>query len=94
MEREVKELVCAPILDVTDLPDDQQVLNNEYIVDVPGYPVEGSVKMVGFPVKFSQTPCQIQSPAPQWGEHTEKVLVDICGYSWDYIEKLKEEEII
>ncbi len=94
LDREVGEMVYAPILDITDLADNQQVLQNEYIVDIPDYPAEGGAKMVGFPVKFSQTPCRIQSPAPQWGEHTEEVLKDICDYSWEQIEALKEEEVI
>jgi crotonobetainyl-CoA:carnitine CoA-transferase CaiB-like acyl-CoA transferase len=45
-------------------------------------------------VKFSATPCRIQRPAPEWGEHTEAVLMDVCGYDWERIGQLKEEEVI
>jgi crotonobetainyl-CoA:carnitine CoA-transferase CaiB-like acyl-CoA transferase len=94
LEKEVGEMVFNAILDITDLPDHPQVLENQYIVDVPDYPADADIKMVGFPVKFSATPCRIQRPAPEWGEHTEAVLMDVCGYDWERIGQLKEEEVI
>ena len=94
LEKKIPELVFNAILDVTDLPNNPQVLENQYIVDVPDYPADADIKMVGFPVKFSETPCRIQRPAPEWGEHTEEVLIDVCGYDWERIGKLKEEEVI
>ena len=51
----------------------------------------GKVKTVGFPVQFSETPASIQSPAPEFGAHTEEVLLEIGGYSWDEIARLREQ---
>jgi crotonobetainyl-CoA:carnitine CoA-transferase CaiB-like acyl-CoA transferase len=32
-------------------------------------------------------------PAPELGQHTEEVLLEL-GYSWEDIVKLREEEVI
>jgi crotonobetainyl-CoA:carnitine CoA-transferase CaiB-like acyl-CoA transferase len=50
--------------------------------------------LIGFPVWFSETPAKIASRAPQFGEHTEEVLLDIGGYSWEDIATFREEEVI
>jgi CoA:oxalate CoA-transferase len=49
---------------------------------------------VGMPVHFSKTPGDPRAAAPEFGEHTEQVLIDMLGYSWEDIGKLKEEEVI
>jgi crotonobetainyl-CoA:carnitine CoA-transferase CaiB-like acyl-CoA transferase len=36
----------------------------------------------------------ISREAPEFGQHTEEILIDILGYSWDDITKLKDEEVI
>lgn len=78
----------TPINEVEDLVSDPQVRANDYIVDFP-HPVLGPTRLVGFPVKFSATPAKIQSEAPEFGQHTEEVLMDICGYTWDEISELR-----
>ena len=46
---------------VSDLPDDSQVLANDYVVDYE-HPGLGAMKLVGFPVKLSETPGQSARP--------------------------------
>jgi len=86
-------LVFSPVLNLTELASDPQVTVNEYIIDV-AHPTLGSVKLVGHPIKFSETPAQVRACAPNFGQHTEEVLINILGYSWEEIQKLKDEEII
>jgi crotonobetainyl-CoA:carnitine CoA-transferase CaiB-like acyl-CoA transferase len=31
----------------------------------------------GFPIKFSQAPCQVTRPAPDLGQHTDEILTKI-----------------
>ena len=50
--------------------------------------------VVGLPVRLSETPGSIRMAAPEFGQHTEEVLLDVCGYSWEQIEELKNEEVI
>lgn len=77
------------ILEVTQ---DPQALANEYFVEVD-HPLVGPIKLVASPVKFSETPATIRSTAPELGQHTEEVLLEL-GYSWDDITKFKEEGVI
>jgi crotonobetainyl-CoA:carnitine CoA-transferase CaiB-like acyl-CoA transferase len=78
---------------ISDLPQDPQMLANDYIVDF-NHPTMGPIKEVGMPVRLSKTPGQVQAPAPEFGEHTEQVLIDLLGYSWEDIARLKDEEVI
>ena len=79
----------APIYDYAEAAQEPQVLNNEYLVEME-HPTMGRVKAVGFPVKFAQTPARIQGPAPEFGQHTEQVLLD-TGYTWEDIARLREQ---
>jgi crotonobetainyl-CoA:carnitine CoA-transferase CaiB-like acyl-CoA transferase len=83
----------APVMKPTELASDPQVLQNGYVVEVE-HPSLGKVKMVGNPVGFSGTPGSIEGRAPFFGENTEEVLLDVCGCTWEDIEKLKDEEVI
>jgi len=80
-------------LEPTELTSDPQILANEYITDVD-HPTLGRVKMLGLPVKFSETSASIRECAPNFGQHTEEVLMSVLGYTWEDIEKLKDEEVI
>jgi CoA:oxalate CoA-transferase len=78
---------------VSDLPEDPQVLANDYVVDYE-HPAIGAMKLVGFPVKLSETPAEPRGHAPELGEHTEIVLTEMLGYSWEDVARLKESGVI
>jgi crotonobetainyl-CoA:carnitine CoA-transferase CaiB-like acyl-CoA transferase len=86
-------IVFSPVLELTEIDSDPQVLANEYITDVD-HPSLGKVRLIGIPIKFSQTPAQIQNCAPNFGQHTEEVLMEVLGCDWEEIQKLREEEVI
>jgi len=67
-------------------------LANEYVVEYE-HPIYGMVKMIGLPHKFSDTPSEPKSAAPQFGQHTEEVLLEL-GYNWAEITELKNAEVI
>ena len=75
-----------------DLASDPQVLVNDYLIDWD-HPHWGPIKFMGFPFTCSETPPVIKSPAPELGQHTEEVLLEL-GYSWEDIGKLQDEEVI
>jgi crotonobetainyl-CoA:carnitine CoA-transferase CaiB-like acyl-CoA transferase len=57
------------------------------------HPVHGNISMVSTPIKLSKTPATIREPAPEFGEHTEEILLK-RGFTWDDIEKFKQDGVI
>jgi crotonobetainyl-CoA:carnitine CoA-transferase CaiB-like acyl-CoA transferase len=76
-----------------DLETDPQVVANNYIMEYD-HPELGRMKYPGFPFQLTETPASCRTPAPQIGQHTEEILIDVCGYDWSDIEALQEEGII
>ena len=70
---------CGPVQSVADVFQDPQILSQDMVMDIdhPGF---GMVRMLGFPMKLSSTPCQVRRPAPGLGEHSDDVLAEL-GYS-------------
>jgi crotonobetainyl-CoA:carnitine CoA-transferase CaiB-like acyl-CoA transferase len=52
------------------------------------------VNLIGMPLQFHGTPAERRQAAPNFGQHTEEVLMDVLGYGWDDIERLKNAEVI
>ena len=78
---------------IDDLEDDPQMIANHYIEEIP-HPEFGSLKYLGCPVGLSETPGGVREPAPQHGQHTEILLTEMLGYSWDDIADLKAKGVI
>ncbi len=87
------DLGWAKLHDYEMVASDPQVVENDYIVDFQ-HPKVGPIQMVGVPVRLSETPGSVRTPAPDLGQHTEEVLTQICGYDPQGLERLKRENII
>jgi len=83
---------CGTAMTLPEVFEDPQVQHQEMVIEVP-HPGHGIVKMLGFPVKLSKTPCRVFAPAPNLGEHTIEVLREI-GYDDRAIEDLKNKKVI
>ena len=86
-------MIYGIVNDIPDLKEDPQVLENDYITSFD-HPVWGQIKTVGHPITFEKNPMSLRREAPEFGQHTEEILVELLGYSWDEITKLKDEEVI
>ena len=86
------ELVWGLIQTPLEVTKDPCVLENDYIVEYE-HASGNKVKGVACPVQLSKNPTKKPSSAPEYGQHTEEVLLEI-GYDWGQIEKLKEENVI
>jgi len=82
-------IVNAP----ADLPEDPQVRANDYVVDFE-HPRHGQTRVLGVPVRLGETPGSVRAPAPELGQHTEEVLLDVLGYDWERITALREQGVI
>jgi formyl-CoA transferase len=88
-----KKIPCAPIYGVKDIAEDEHIAKaREMIIDVD-HPAAGSMKVVGLPIKLSQTPAAVQTPAPLLGQHTNEILNNVLSYSNETIENLKTKNI-
>jgi crotonobetainyl-CoA:carnitine CoA-transferase CaiB-like acyl-CoA transferase len=87
------DFIYTIVNSVSDLPDDPQVRANDYVVDYE-HPQAGNVTLLGMPVKLSATPGEPRGHAPELGEHTELLLTELLGYSWDDVARLREGNVI
>jgi crotonobetainyl-CoA:carnitine CoA-transferase CaiB-like acyl-CoA transferase len=78
---------------VSDLPNDPQMRANGLIAGVE-HPSLGRLEMLNLPIGLSETPSAIRGTAPEFGQHTESVLLDELGFSWDEIAALREKGVI
>lgn len=81
----------APVQAVEELADDPQVIANDYVGDVHLDSGE-SYRLPAVPVQFDEQGPPL-SRAPEHGEHTEAVLLEL-GHDWDEIIALKDAGVI
>jgi crotonobetainyl-CoA:carnitine CoA-transferase CaiB-like acyl-CoA transferase len=81
-------LVQSPM----EVTQDPQALANDFFAELDN-PTLGKIKVVTLPMKFHQNPASVRTPAPERGQHSEEILLDL-GYSWEDIGRLKEQEVI
>jgi formyl-CoA transferase len=72
---------------------DPQVVAREMCIDLP-HPTAGTVKLVGNPIKMSETPINYAGAPPLLGQHTEQVLESLLQYQPEQIAELKRKGII
>jgi crotonobetainyl-CoA:carnitine CoA-transferase CaiB-like acyl-CoA transferase len=87
------DVICTPLQTIHDLRDDPQVIANDYIIECE-HEVLGKVKVRGLPVELSRTPGRVIPEAPECGQHTEEVLIEMGGYTWEDIAELRDKEVI
>ena len=66
---------AGPILDYSQVLDDPHVIFREMVQSIP-HPVEGEVRTLGFPVKFSVTPAATTRHPPLLAEHQSELFGD------------------
>jgi crotonobetainyl-CoA:carnitine CoA-transferase CaiB-like acyl-CoA transferase len=75
-----------------EVVNDPQALANDFFSEIH-IPSVGDGRLVNTPIKFRQNPASIKGPAPEIGQHTEEILLEL-GYTWDDIARLKEQRVI
>ena len=82
---------AGPLYFTEEMTKDEQAIANGYIVELD-HSLVGKMKMYGPPLKMTETPLEVQGPAPALGEHTDEVLSSI-GYTPEQIEVLRKSGV-
>ncbi|HLN13046.1 MAG TPA: CoA transferase [bacterium] len=85
-------VACGPIYSLAEVFEDPQIRHQQMLVEMP-HPVHGRVKMLGLPIKMTETPGEIRRVPPLLGEHTDEVLRE-AGYSPEEIARLRASHIV
>lgn len=88
-----KRIPCAPVNNFESALSDEQVVARNMVINVE-HPEGGEVKMVGNPIKLSDTYEDTYSSPPLLGQHTDAVLGENLGFSEEQIAELREKNII
>ena len=78
---------------IDDLVEDPQVHANGYVQGFE-HPQFGKTRVVGLPVRLSETPGRVAAPAPEFGQHSEEILLDVLGWDWERISELRERKVL
>jgi len=88
----LKEIPYAPRQTIKEAVNDIQARESGCFVSYD-HPQRGRIEQLANPVMMSKTPANVRRPAPEFGQHTEEVLLEY-GYSWEDITRFKEEGAI
>jgi len=86
------DTIHAPVQTPTEIRSDPQVIANGYLVDYV-HPTHGPFKVACSPVQFNGDPTDVRRVAPDTGQDSEEILLEL-GLSWDDIGALKSEKVI
>ena len=84
---------CGPINAMDKVVSHPQVQAREMITRI-AHQITGEVEVPGVPIKLSETPGNVDAPAPSLGEHTTEILTGILKMSPDEVAKLKQDGVI
>jgi CoA:oxalate CoA-transferase len=87
------KIPIGPINKVDMALSDPQILSRNMVPEVD-YGEGKKLKIIGNPIKMSGLRPEVFTPAPHMGEHTEKLLSEILGYTAEAIKELKNQKII
>lgn len=83
---------CAPVRDYLEIVGDEGLYENGYLQRFED-PDRGEQTTIGCPIRLSETPARPGRFAPEIGQHTEEVLLEL-GLDWDAIASLREAKAI
>tara|TARA_E500000178_G_scaffold19150_1_gene18064 strand:- start:72 stop:782 length:711 start_codon:yes stop_codon:yes gene_type:complete len=87
-----KGLPCGPINSITEMQNDPHTLDRKMVIEVDNKKA-GKSKAIGMPIKFSDTNTNTEMGAPNFGQHTEEILIQF-GYSAEQIKDYKDKGIV
>jgi len=87
----IENVIYGRVASPEDVVKDPQAVENGFFTEID-HPLQ-KLKLVASPVNFSQNPASYETPAPEVGQHTEQILLNL-GYEWENISELKDNGVI
>jgi len=84
---------CGSVRAVSEVLEDQQ-LDARSMIETLDHVSAGAIRVLGVPIKLSETPGSVRSAPPALGQHTEQILLEDCGLSAAQIETLRKSRTI
>ena len=84
---------CGPINAMDKVVSHPQVQAREMITRI-AHQITGEVEVPGVPIKLSETPGDVDAPAPSLGEHTDQVLTNLLKMHPDEVEQLRRNGVV
>ena len=86
------DIMFGSVNSIDDLIADQHLRALDMFPQVE-HPTEGTIRLIGFPISFSESPCGLYRLPPKLGEHSRQVLAEI-GYSDAELDRLESGKTI
>jgi crotonobetainyl-CoA:carnitine CoA-transferase CaiB-like acyl-CoA transferase len=84
---------CGSVRDLHEVFSDPQVAARGMVAELE-HAKAGMLKLVGTPLKFSETPGEIRTPPPTLGEHTDSVLTRDLGLAPTDVAALRAQGVV
>lgn len=86
------DVLAAPVNGYDEVFADPQVLHNGMVLSTE-VPDVGEVRLVGMPVRLSETPAQLRMPPPSVGQDNECLLTEL-GFADDEVAALQDAGVV
>ena len=80
---------CGAVRDVSEVLQDEHLKERNMIESIE-HAIAGTVRVLGVPIKLSDTPGAVRTAPPALGQHTDRILRDDLGLSEDEIAGLRD----
>ena len=84
---------CGSVRDVAEVLEDPH-LDARGMIETVEHISAGAVRVLGVPIKLSETPGGVRTAPPALGQHTDRILHEDAGLSRDEIEMLRSSKAI
>lgn len=84
---------CAAVRNLDEVLADPQLAAREMVAQVE-HEAAGTLRLLGVPIKLSETPGAVVTPPPRLGEHTTDILTNVLGMAPADVDRLARAGVV